>query len=297
MPKPPAEKVKKEKAIKKENGEESGLENGQENGDETTNDISINDILNSSKKAATAPKSKQPVKPKKEKIKLTMDSDSEKSFDDEIGNIPEEFIERRQTGRQKKTVKYDLNSDDECASADESSFVTNSGINEEKPKVSTPRDLKKLDSDSDSESIAPIAKKLKEAKKKEQKKESDTPKAKATKSPVKPKAKPPQKTEDEKSESEVSWPSMDSDTDFEVGTSKLLKPSSKKPAATKKAPTFKKSPVAKPKADTKPVANKAKRIASDDESGSDFGASQKKKATKPKKKKESSDEDSDFSVD
>lgn len=308
-PKAPVEKIKKEKPIKKVDGE-NGHVNGDENEDESTNDVSINGILNGAKKAAGTTPSKQqkPLasKPKKEKLKLTMDSDSEKSFDDD-NVIPEEFIERRQTGRQKKAIKYDVNSESTNSSEDE--FVTNTGVVEQpKPRTSTLTDLMKSDSESESEIL--VAKKTPVKKQEAKKKEpATTPKAaKATtpKTKAAAKPKPAAKTKqividekaDEKSESEVSWPSMDSESDFEAGTSKLL---SKKTAAVKKAPAVKNKMEAKPKAAiAKPAAaKKVKRKAkSSDESGSDFGAPKKKKGAKSKKKKQdTSDEESDFSID
>ncbi len=72
---------------------------------------------------------------KKEKVKLTVNSDSEASFDEcPNKDLSSMSIERRQTARQKKSVKYNLNNDTE-SSDEELKFEPNIAKDKGKEKI------------------------------------------------------------------------------------------------------------------------------------------------------------------
>ncbi len=266
-------KVKKEKIDVDEplNGNHhNGIENGNTNGN--------------GKSSEATPKKAKVTKPKKEKI--TIDSDSEKSFDEENPNGLDSFqhLERRQTSRAVKAVKYDLI--DKSDSEEE----------EEKEEKDIIHDKKIEESGAtESEEPEPVKPKMKSPSKKKEppKKQDEKPVAvKITESKKNTKSTnvAEKKNFDEFDYHSESMSEEDNDSDFEMSNKK------KKPAGKSKstAAGAKKKP-ATPKNSKETIKRKSAEFV--DTSESSEAETKPKKIPKKKKAKIAKDDESDFSLD
>jgi DNA topoisomerase-2 len=266
-------KVKKEKIDVDEplNGNHhNGIENGNTNGN--------------GKSSEATPKKAKVTKPKKEKI--TIDSDSEKSFDEENPNGLDSFqhLERRQTSRAVKAVKYDLI--DKSDSEEE----------EEKEEKDIIHDKKIEESGAtESEEPEPVKPKMKSPSKKKEppKKQDEKPVAvKITESKKNTKSTnvAEKKNFDEFDYHSESMSEEDNDSDFEMSNKK------KKPAGKSKstAAGAKKKPAA-PKNSKETIKRKSAEFV--DTSESSEAETKPKKIPKKKKAKIAKDDESDFSLD
>ena len=130
---------KKQTKSSSENGVD-GAENGVD--DTLLNDMSIIDIVDTPKKtpAKTNGKAKKVSTPngaadlaktpskKREKVKITVDSDSEVSFDDDVSSVVlDDWVGEKRVlaGRAKKPVKYNINSDESESDEDDKILVGN----------------------------------------------------------------------------------------------------------------------------------------------------------------------------
>ena len=252
----------------------------------------LNETKSEKKKTSKSTKSNDPTKTTKvaakKKEKITIDSGSEQSFDDEKV-INEDFNEKRHvSGRAKKQIKYNF---DDNSDEDDELFVHKYEKNGKSDNEDSSIDIKngnkssESDNDDNEEKKKPVPKKKPQPKKTTEPKETKKPKESK---PPAPKKNPVKKLkdDDEEDDDEYSF-NDDDDSDFEFG--------SKKKKAPKKTPTK----PAKPKANgnNKKQAPKRKKAGSDgDDSESDL-ESKSSKSKKSKSKEIILDDDDDFSLD
>lgn len=243
-----------------------------DNENETQGDTSINasqlEKKTPTKKTTKAAKSsdegdeskKEKLKrPKKEKI--TVDSDSEASFDDDLATTPAAKsinVPKRETGRARKQVKYNFDDDSDKDEGSEAEFVPVDHGDVRATNGDSDTDLSGIDTDSD---VKP-KRKVKEPKAEKAKKPTPVKKQATTPPKKQAKAKPASKKSKQSDDDEDEYSFDDeNDSDFEFGGNKKQpkgakesKPKGKTAAAkrkveddddvkkpTKKAPVSKKS--------------------------------------------------------
>jgi DNA topoisomerase-2 len=258
-------------------------------------ELSIVDIVdakpsagNGAKKSAESKKEKTP----KKKEKITVDSGSEKSFDDDFPVIDESLIEKRTSGRSKKSISYNINSDDSDNENNEV-FSVKDEVDLTEIKADDFEDLSAKnggggDENGSTNSVSDLEEKPEIVK-------STPKKRQPAKEPKKPAAKktPAKKlTEDDESDGDEDFDlDKDEDSDFEFGSAKKKKTPSKKSGesgAKAKAPAAKKprAPKAKKGADDAKVEDTSENGNNESVNGTKLDSDdelEEPKAKKPKK--------------
>ncbi len=254
----------------------------------------LNDTKSEKKKVTKSAKSNDQTKPAKvplkKKEKITIDSGSEQSFDEEKLTTEENFEKRQVSGRSKKQINYNF---DDNSDADDDLFVhkyEKNGISDSEDssiEIRNGNNSSESDNDDIEEKKKPAAKPKKaQPKKATEPKETKKPKESKPAVPKKQTAKKV-KYEDE-DEDEYSF-NDDDDSDFEFG--------SKKKKAPKKTPTKIAGNKKQTNGNKKPSA-KRKKVGSDgDDSESEDFESKSNKSKKAKSKEIVLDDDDDFSLD